>query len=113
MKLVHQVLSRHPVDLTRRSTMPPHTPRHGSTAAVAELPTGTVTFLFTDVEGSTSHWRLPGRQGYRCSVPRSCTTPEEGGSRHSDTREYSVFSPPVLETSTISEELPDALVTVS
>ena len=23
---------------------------------MAELPTGTVTFLFTDIEGSTAHW---------------------------------------------------------
>src|SRR3712207_668366 len=36
--------------------MPPRTSYTRSTPALPELPTGTVTFLVTDIEGSTTRW---------------------------------------------------------
>ena len=39
---------------------------------MAELPTGTVTFLFTDIEGSTAQWE-PQPQVMRAAVARRDT----------------------------------------
>ena len=50
------------VGLTPSSTMPKHLPAIGSTTTMADLPTGTGTLLFTDIEGST---RLLQQQGER------------------------------------------------
>jgi class 3 adenylate cyclase len=41
------------LELRRRRQAPPATPAPGPAARTAPLPTGTVTFLFTDIQGST------------------------------------------------------------
>ena len=67
---------------------------------MADLPTGTVTFLFTDIEGSTSRWEAgplaPPGQVERLPKQRAPigSPPDDVGSRHSATRaSNNLYSP--------------------
>jgi hypothetical protein len=41
---------------------------------MAELPSGTITFLFTDIEGSTRLWESIPRPCERCSPVTTCSS---------------------------------------